>query len=178
MISDFVKGKKQFDYPSDIQKGIQLHRAIDNFTDNHVATKRINEFFRQQYRLYSGAFTDIVYDFFLANDHNEFANETLLKTFATSTYEKMKQFENLFPERFAMLFPYMLEQDWLSNYRFQPMIEKSFGGLVRRATYLKESAFAFTIFSNHVNEMQIHYDEFFPEVKRFAADTLEVLLKQ
>ena len=39
MISDFVKGKKQFDYPINIQKGIQLHRAIDTFTDQHHATK-------------------------------------------------------------------------------------------------------------------------------------------
>ncbi|KAF0239868.1 MAG: hypothetical protein FD183_1294 [Chitinophagaceae bacterium] len=29
MISDYVKGKKQYDYPLLIQKGIHLHRAID-----------------------------------------------------------------------------------------------------------------------------------------------------
>lgn len=39
MISDYVKGKKKFDYPPDIQKGIMLHRAIDTFTDFHEATK-------------------------------------------------------------------------------------------------------------------------------------------
>ncbi len=31
MISDFVKGKKQYDYPDGIQKGIRLHRIIDLF---------------------------------------------------------------------------------------------------------------------------------------------------
>ena len=39
MISDFVKGKKKFDYPAGIRKGIALHRAIDTFTDDHEATK-------------------------------------------------------------------------------------------------------------------------------------------
>ena len=39
MISDFVKGKKKFDYSPGVQKGIALHRAIDNFTDYHTATK-------------------------------------------------------------------------------------------------------------------------------------------
>ena len=38
MISDFVKGKKQFDYTPDIQKGIRLHRMIDTYTDAHPAT--------------------------------------------------------------------------------------------------------------------------------------------
>ena len=68
MISDFVKGRKKFDYPPQIKKGIELHHAIDEFTDNHPATKQAKEFFRSDYRLYSGAFVDIVYDHFLAND--------------------------------------------------------------------------------------------------------------
>ena len=39
MISDFVKGKKKYDYPPGIQKGIALHREIDEFTDAHEATR-------------------------------------------------------------------------------------------------------------------------------------------
>ncbi|HEY8657933.1 MAG TPA: hypothetical protein VIL78_02790, partial [Hanamia sp.] len=66
MISDFVKGKAKFDYPGEIQKGIHLHRLIDSFTDSHEVTARAKKFFRPQYRLYSGAFVDIVYDHFLA----------------------------------------------------------------------------------------------------------------
>ena len=73
MISDFVKGKKKFDYPSAIQKGIILHRFIDTFTDSHEATREAKEIFRPAYRLYSGAFTDVVYDHFLAVDEYEFA---------------------------------------------------------------------------------------------------------
>lgn len=173
MISDFIKGKKQYDYPPEIQVGIRLHRAIDNFTDTHPATKMINAFFSPRYRLYSGAFTDIVYDYFLANDDHEFENETALKDFATSSYKKMQEYESLFPERFAKLFPYMQQQDWLSNYRFPWLIEKSFGGLVHRSAYLTESVSAFNIFNTNVAEMKKHYAVFFPELKRFAADTLK-----
>jgi len=68
LISDFVKGKKKFDYPPGIQKGIALHRAIDTFTDSHPATKEAKEVFRPHYRLYAGAFIDVAYDHFLAND--------------------------------------------------------------------------------------------------------------
>ena len=72
MISDFVKGKKKFDFSPLIQKGIALHRAIDDFTDFHPATYNAKSYFRKEYRLYSGAFVDIVYDHFLANDKKEF----------------------------------------------------------------------------------------------------------
>ena len=46
MISDFVKGKKKFDYSEGIQKGITFHRAIDEFTDSHPTTKKAKEFLR------------------------------------------------------------------------------------------------------------------------------------
>jgi len=65
MISDFVKGKKKFDYPAEIQNGIALHRFIDSFTDSHSATKEAKVIFRPAYRIYSGAFIDVVYYLFL-----------------------------------------------------------------------------------------------------------------
>ena len=78
LISDFVKGKKKFDYSEQVQHGIALHRAIDTFTDFHQATQIAKQVFRADYRLYSGAFMDIVYDHFLANDDNEFSDKNKL----------------------------------------------------------------------------------------------------
>jgi hypothetical protein len=46
MISDYVKGKKKFDYPIKIQQGIHLHRLIDEFTDFHPITKEAKQFFK------------------------------------------------------------------------------------------------------------------------------------
>ena len=46
MISDFIKGKKKFDFPADIQKGIMLHRMIDTYTDTHAATKEAVKIFK------------------------------------------------------------------------------------------------------------------------------------
>src|SRR5690349_9308251 len=72
MISDFVKGAGKFSFSGNIQKGITLHRQIDDFTDSHPATKEAMKIFRPQYRLYSGPIMDILYDYFLANDPDLF----------------------------------------------------------------------------------------------------------
>src|SRR5450432_2177318 len=85
MISDFVKGKKRFDFDESIQKGIMLHRSIDTFTDTHNATKKANQFLKPAVGLYAGAFIDIVYDHFLALDKNEFTDESLLQ-FSLNVY--------------------------------------------------------------------------------------------
>ena len=36
-VGDAVKGSSYKNYPPDIAKGIQLHRAIDDYTDRHPA---------------------------------------------------------------------------------------------------------------------------------------------
>jgi acyl carrier protein phosphodiesterase len=176
MISDYIKGKKQFDYPPAVQNGIKLHRAIDHFTDTHAATQELKSFFRPQYRLYSGAFADVVYDHFLAVDTTEFITETELKTFAESTYQVLESYTALFPIPFQKMFPYMKEYNWLYNYRHTWGIEKSFGGVVRRSAYLSESAIAFEIFNAHYKSMQACYNIFFPDLKKFSFKKMDELL--
>ena len=176
MISDFVKGKRQFDFPEVIQKGIRLHRAIDSFTDAHPVTKELASFFKPSYRLYSGAFADIVYDHFLANDKTVFETEGALRDFAAQTYRSLEKDLVLFPPLFQRIFPYMKSHDWLLHYRYPEGIEKSFQGLVRRASYLTESDTAFGIFNKHYTGMGDCYAEFFPQLKIFSLAQLKELL--
>jgi|SRR5690606_23219603 acyl carrier protein phosphodiesterase len=167
MISDFVKGKKKEDYPGLIKKGIMLHRAIDNFTDSHEATLLAKQFFRPHYRLYSGAFVDVVYDHFLANDNNEFNSDRLME-FSQQSYAVLDQHNAYLPGGFSHMLPYMKKQNWLYNYRYRWGIQNSFGGLVHRAAYLTESKKAFDVFEDHYNELRECYNAFFPDVKKMA----------
>lgn len=176
MISDFVKGKTKFDYPLAVQKGIHLHRLIDNFTDTHHATAKAKTFFRPQYRLYAGAFTDVVYDHFLACDKMQFEQYGNLETFSLSVYQSLEKNIHLFPQRFKKMFPYMKSQNWLYNYRLKDGIQKSFQGLAFRAAYLNESVVAFDIFNQYYHQLENCYDDFFPDLKKFAYTNLSNLL--
>jgi len=174
LISDFVKGRKKFDYTPGIQKGIALHRGIDHFTDTHEVTREAKEIFRPHYRLYAGAFTDVVYDHFLATDKNEFSAESLLQ-FSQTVYETITPFVPLLPEKFRQMFPYMQQQNWLNNYQYNQAIGRSLAGVVRRSAYLTESATAFQLFEMHYGHLQDCYRRFFPELKKFAAEELSIL---
>jgi acyl carrier protein phosphodiesterase len=176
LISDFVKGKKKFDFAPGIQKGITLHRAIDTFTDDHQATKLAKEVFRPAYRLYSGAFIDVVYDHFLATDINEFTGESL-RNFSETVYETVGKHLQYLPERFNLMFPHMKQQNWLFNYSTMRGTELSFGGLVRRSRYLEESETAAILFHDHYKTLHECYKVFFPDVKFFAKRMFEELIK-
>lgn len=173
MISDYVKGKKQYDYPELILKGIKLHRSIDNFTDVHYAVQKAKEIFRPQYRLYAAPIVDVVLDHFVAT--TAFAEEEL-HPFTQSVYQTLEEHSHYLPERFVLLFPYMKEQNWLLHYRQPWGIERSLMGLVRRSAYLPESAIAFQLFQDHYTELQQQFDIFFQDVKNFAKHELEDLL--
>ena len=167
MISDFVKGKKQFDFPENIYKGIMLHRSIDAFTDEHEITKQAKTFFKPAVGLYAGAFIDVVYDHFLACDTTEFKDESLLN-FSLSAYKTLFNYQKVLPAKFALLLPYMIEDNWFYNYRTLYGAEKSFAGLARRAKYLESSNTAFDCFKNNYDVLKQYYSAFFPAVKTFA----------
>jgi acyl carrier protein phosphodiesterase len=180
MMSDFVKGKQKELYPSKIRQGIVLHRAIDSFTDTHSVTKKAKAFFREEYGLYAGPLTDIIYDHFLANDPVIFPLGEVgsaLKGFAERTYQQVAAFEDLLPERFAQLFYYMRREDWLSHYGYKELIFKSFEGLHRRAKYMPPAERAKRLFEAHYEDLEGCYAEFFPELKDFALRTLDQLAR-
>lgn len=169
MISDFVKGRKKNDYPALIYQGIMLHRAIDNFTDTHSATREAKGFFRTDYGLYSGAFIDIVYDHFLAKNESWFFPGGL-RLFAGETYRVLEQQQEHLPDRFRMLLPHMKKQDWLFNYRFTDGIRNSFRGLVHRAAYMHDSSRAFEVFLENYTQLEMISGVFLPDVERFAKE--------
>jgi acyl carrier protein phosphodiesterase len=175
MISDFVKGAKKNDYPKDVRQGIELHRAIDQFTDEHPATREAALIFRPHYRLYSGALVDVLYDHFLANDPEQFSDESL-QAFTQATYKALEEQASVLPIRFVQVLAYMKADDWLYNYRYYRGIEQSLHGLVRRAAYLEESATAYRLFREHYSTLQSCYQTFFPHVKLFAKQRLASLL--
>lgn len=174
MISDFVKGNKKYDYVVGIRRGISLHRLIDSFTDDHHATKKIKDIFRPAYRLYGGAFADVIYDHFLANDETLFTESSLYR-FSQQVYLNLDYYQSIFPAKFSHMYPYMKQHNWLYHYREPQGIVQSFGGLMRRSKYIKETDTAVDLFETHYDTFKYCYREFFPSMKKYAWEQLQKL---
>lgn len=175
MIGDHVKGKlvAQEHYPESIWKGIMLHRKIDEFSDNHPATKRTKILFREDYGLYSGAIMDTLYDHFLANDPKMFRNYDALEAFTHTTYAQLAQNAAYFPEGFANYFPHMQEHNWLYGYRTLKGMERSLLGLTRRALHMPPPEKAYTLFVTHFYEINQAYYELIDDIIPFVKNELK-----
>ncbi len=172
MIGDYVKGNEALHrLPPGIQKGVMLHRQIDSYTDMHPATAKCKTFFREDYRLYAGAFVDSMFDHFIANDPQCFESEQALLDFTQETYATLREYGAILPEKFRTMFGYMQSDNWLYRYRTLKGMQRSFQGLVNRAQYLEtgaESAYK-TLVTNFYTLNQYYY-EFIDEVKKFARE--------
>lgn len=176
MSSDFIKGRKQYDYTVAMQKGIRLHRLIDTFTDAHEATRQSKAILKPAAGAYSGAFADVAYDHFLAADTKIFPNSSL-QLFAETTYQVLHTHIALLPERFGNMVPYMSKQNWLYNYCNMYGIQNSFEGIARRAKYFNESNKVFELFTKYYVELQKCYETFMPAVKTYAEENFNLLLQ-
>ncbi|MDR3058503.1 MAG: ACP phosphodiesterase [Prevotella sp.] len=172
MIADQVKGRQIETYPEAIQHGIHIHRKIDAFTDSHPVTLETMSIFRASAGKYAGAFLDVSYDHFLAID-NQNEPEEGWEPFAQKCYSQIELYAELLPSKFCTMFMYMKKEDWLYNYRYNWLIEKSFERLKNRANYLDDNAPVFSDFENHYREIQESYNTFFPELKAYIKDIIQ-----
>lgn len=166
MIADFVKNREREFLPKEIQKGIKLHRAIDTFTDAHPTIHKAKKVFQPLVRLYSGAFVDVSFDYFLANS----LEDESLKNHGKKVYATLWQYEEFLPEKFKIILPRMQKDDWLYNYKNDWGIKFSFQNVLNKAQYLEKELHVFPLFLQQKEFLKECFDEFFPEIKTFCSE--------
>ena len=172
MIADFVKNRDVARLPESIQKGIKLHRAIDSFTDAHPLIHEAKAPFQPLVRLYSGAFVDVAFDYFLANDTAE-NSQREWQEHSQRVYAVLRRYEEFLPEVFKKVLDKMQQDDWLYNYRNEWGIEYSFRNVVNKAQFLDKTTNVFPAFLANKDFLREKYEIFFPEIKSFAQDFVD-----
>jgi len=166
-IADFVKGNKKDNYPEQIKKGIELHRAIDDFTDHHPITDDSKARLRPKYRKYSGVIIDLYYDHFLARNFDQYS-EIPLPEFTRRTYAILLDNQNVLPDKVKEFLPFMIERNWLNNYSTIEGIGRTLTGLSKRVSFENKM-------DESVHDLQADYaiyknefHRFFPQLITFA----------
>lgn len=168
-LNDFIRNKDRFDYAEEIVQGIFLHRQIDTFTDSHPVIQEAKKVFSPMVRLYSGAFVDVCFDYFLANS----LPEDLLERHAKKVYRVLNEHSAILPENMKRLLFHMEKDDWLFNYRTENGIKFSMQNVLNKAKYLEKDLSVFEVFLQNKPLLQQNFDDFFPELLTFANDVNE-----
>lgn len=175
MIADFIKNRERENYPLEIQKGIRIHREIDTFTDGNPIIHQAKKVFSPLVRLYAGAFVDVSFDYFLANDLSINSVENW-KNHSQKVYQTLWKHEEYLPERFKIILQRMEKDDWLFNYRNEWGIQFSFQNVLNKSKYLEDNLPVFPLFQQNKTILQKSYQDFFPKLQQHIKD-LEISLR-
>jgi acyl carrier protein phosphodiesterase len=157
---DFIKGRQAMGTldPAMI-RGVELHRAIDEFTDNHPIVHQSKERLRSAYRHYAGVIVDVFYDHFLAANWEQYHDQSL-EDFVANVYRTLEESMHIMPDGFTRMLPYMVKGNWLVGYRAVEGVHQALSGMARRTPYESKMEYA-------SHDLKKHYDLFFDEFKRF-----------
>jgi acyl carrier protein phosphodiesterase len=168
-IADFVKGKQALNtFESDIIKGIELHRSIDEFTDSHPIVSQSKNRLRPKYRHYAGVIVDVFYDHYLSKHWNDYHPENLTD-YASNTYNTILSYDKILPGAVKQMLPYMIKGNWLVNYSRPDGIHRALTGMSRRTPYESKMDEAVHDLLKYHDEFQNEFRSFFPELQNHAA---------
>lgn len=168
-IGDFVKGRQLENFEPEITLGIQLHRAIDAYTDNHQMVSKSKDKLREKYRHYSGVIVDVYYDHFLSKHWADY-HSTDLEHFTKNTYAVINSYADILPKGAAYMLPYMTQHNWLYQYSKIEGISKALTGMSRRTKFHSKMEEASHDLRLHYAELESEFRLFFEDIRGFSKD--------
>jgi len=168
LAGDFVKGPLRDRFPSAIAAGIAQHRRIDAFTDAHPSVAAFRRVLIPEHGHYSRVIADVFFDHFLAARFDELGGEPL-EQFLARTFASIDPRVDELPGLLRVVYPRMRDEGWLVSYREVRGIRQALTGISMRISRRPRLELATRHLTDSRAELEARFDEFFPDVVRFAA---------
>lgn len=164
-MTDFLKKSEVDDYEGRIKDGIELHRAIDTFTDAHPITLKLRADLRPRHGKYASVVVDLIWDFYLSKNWSQYSEDDF-ERFRKDTYRVLLNKKEVLPSKLKSKIDAMIDNDFLIAYASKENMRHSLAWMDRRVNF--KSAFHSAILD--VEEKGEQYEEWF---HRFMPDLIE-----
>jgi len=167
LIADGVKGKAFLDYPKSIQKGIILHREIDNYTDHHPLFKACVSKLFPTYHHYSRVIIDMYFDHFLAANWEKYHRHNL-ESFSLNFFNKLQKSIHLFPEHIQRFCNALIKYNWFQQYTTIADLKVILYQMEQRTAFTSNLAASTVELSQNYDYFEKQFSEFIKEIKIFT----------
>ena len=164
---DFVKGALGDRFPPEMRAGIEQHRRIDAFTDSHPSVAAFRRVLTPEHGHYARVIADMFFDHFLARRFDEYGGEPL-DAFLARTFALMDPHVELMPGRLRTLYPHIRDEEWLQSYRDVEAMHDALRNISYRFSRRPRLETATRHLVESRQELESHFEAFFPEVMAFA----------
>lgn len=162
-VADFIRNRDLVLYSDAIVKGIDLHRKIDHYTDNHPRVVRSTRILRAQHGKYAPVVIDVCYDYILSKNWSKYSGETL-RAFSDRVYEILKKNHHSLPDHLQDIAPRMIKDDFLIKYGTEAGLRRTFERIEKRAKFSSNWSTAFDDLIRHYDELEDGFNSFFPDM--------------
>lgn len=166
-MGDFVRKSEDSQYDQAIQRGLALHRAIDNFTDSHPLVRASTRLLHARHHKYAPVLLDVFYDFFLTNNWSVFS-EQALDNFAKDAYAVLDKHLRMMPPILQHRLPLMIADDWLVRYGTLDGLQFTFSRMQRRVSQPAHFETAIESLQTHFEPLEGGFKQFFPDAIQFV----------
>ena len=176
-IGDFVKGNKYQHYPEMVSYGIQLHRSIDSFTDNHPDVKECIQLLKPGYGRFSGVVMDIFFDHFLAANWKDYSTVTL-RQFAKQSHSVFISNFMMLPLRVKQFLPFLIQHRRLESYAKKENLFHVLEIMSNRTSLPANSEWAMTMLHQEYDQFERLFRSFFAELMEYVEREFTVTISK
>jgi acyl carrier protein phosphodiesterase len=162
-ITDFINAKQARALEQQFQKGVNLHRHIDNFTDSHQMFIRGRRRLAEYHGKYSPVVLDILYDYLLAKNWHRHSDVSL-GTHAKNSYRIFEKYANVFVENGVLHIPKMINHDFLQSYAEEERVRYVLGRMDNRTKFESQFYKAMDHLLKDYDLYEEEFNSFFPDV--------------
>ena len=156
------------DYPflhQRIMEGVQRHRAIDSFTDEHAAVEEIIRLLRPSQGKYTPVVADVLMDFILSKQWSDYHPESI-ELFCAGHYKTVNSLLKHLPDRLHPRIQRMLSHQWLESCKNRDRMEHTLRMLSRRAAFENKIPDALQAYDQHQVRIDLLFVEFFADLRQ------------
>ena len=172
LYGDFVKGKNYTFLPEIVQKGVSLHRNIDNYIDHHPLVKEIRLKLYKELPKVAGIAIDLYFDHLLAKNWNAYHQKPLYQ-FVDDFFDFALQQKHLtflnddfkYPPQFIHLLTLMKERNWIKRYENIEGLEMASKGLSRRISFPNKLDSSELVFLNYRDEIYAVFNQYMKDAQ-------------
>jgi acyl carrier protein phosphodiesterase len=172
-IADFVKGNKYQKYPEKVAYGIQLHRSIDTYTDQHPDVRQFIQLLKPGYGRYAGIVADVFMDHFLASNWQEYSIYTL-RQFSKHAHAVFLSNFMLLPFKVKQFLPFLIQHKRFESYAQRETMFHVLEIMSHRTSLPSKSDWALQILHQEYEQFERLFRSFFAEITDYVETEFEI----
>ena len=162
---DLLRPKDYAGLHPGLMQGVNMHKAIDAYTDQHSAVDQIINILRPYQGKYTPVVADVLMDFVLCKFWPAYHTDTI-EGFCKKQYGVVDELLHHMPEHLHLRISRMRTRHWLESCKDRDHLRGALLMLSQRASFDNNIPGALTAYDRHAAEIDELFKSFFEELRQ------------